>query len=55
ERAGLCAFVSRNHSILTNVESNLARLIRGEISNPPAFGARIVAMVLGDGGLFSQS
>ncbi|GKZ86236.1 aspartate aminotransferase [Aspergillus niger] len=54
ERAGLCAFVSRNHSIATNVESNLAQLIRGEISNPPAFGARIFATVLEDGGLFSQ-
>lgn len=54
ERAGLCAFVSRNHNIATNVESNLAQLIRGEISNPPAFGARIVAAVLGDSCLFSQ-
>ncbi|KAI2823346.1 hypothetical protein CBS63078_6751 [Aspergillus niger] len=54
ERAGLCAFVSRNHSIAMNVESNLAQLIRSKISNPPAFGARIVATVLGDGGLFSQ-
>ncbi|GLA21571.1 aspartate aminotransferase [Aspergillus niger] len=54
ERAGLCAFVSRSDSIATNVESNLAQLIRCDISNPPAFGARIVATVLGDGGLFSQ-
>ncbi|GKZ91457.1 aspartate aminotransferase [Aspergillus niger] len=54
ERTGLCAFVSRNHSIATNVESNLAQLIRCDISNPPAFGAGIVATVLGDGGLFSQ-
>ncbi|GLA09732.1 aspartate aminotransferase [Aspergillus niger] len=54
ERAGLCAFVSRNDSIATNVESNLAQLIRCDISNPPAFGARIVPTVLRDGGLFSQ-
>lgn len=30
------------------VESALAQLIRVEISNPPAFGARIVAAVLED-------
>ncbi|PYI16570.1 PLP-dependent transferase [Aspergillus violaceofuscus CBS 115571] len=54
ERTGLCAFVSRNHKVASNVESNLAQLIRGEISNPPAFGARIVTAILADDGLSSQ-
>ncbi|KAJ5175685.1 uncharacterized protein N7482_001562 [Penicillium canariense] len=48
ERIGLCAFVSRTRTLATAVESTLAQLIRFEISNPPAFGARIVAAVLED-------
>ncbi|KAL2814024.1 PLP-dependent transferase [Aspergillus granulosus] len=48
ERIGLCAFVTSSSSTATAVESSLAKLIRVEISNPPAFGARIVAAVLED-------
>ncbi|PYH85795.1 PLP-dependent transferase [Aspergillus uvarum CBS 121591] len=50
ERTGLCAFVSRSHNVSSNVKSNLAQSIRGEISNPPAFGARIVTAILADDG-----
>jgi aspartate aminotransferase len=48
ERVGLCAFVSQSSTAAEAVESTLAQLIRVEISNPPAFGARIVAAVLED-------
>uniref|UniRef100_A0A093VIS2 Aspartate aminotransferase n=1 Tax=Talaromyces marneffei PM1 TaxID=1077442 RepID=A0A093VIS2_TALMA len=48
ERIGLCAFVSHSTTAAVAVESALAQLIRVEISNPPAFGARIVAAVLED-------
>lgn len=48
ERVGLCAFVSQSTTLAEAVESTLAQLIRVEISNPPAFGARIVAAVLED-------
>ncbi|SPB50637.1 unnamed protein product [Aspergillus niger] len=52
---GVCISFAKSMGIIaTNVESNLAQLIRCDISNPPAFGAGIVATVLGDGGLFSQ-
>ncbi|RAH64386.1 PLP-dependent transferase [Aspergillus aculeatinus CBS 121060] len=54
ERTGLCAFVSRNHNIANNVESSLAQLVRSEISNPPAFGARVVTAILANDGLSSQ-
>ncbi|KAL4752279.1 hypothetical protein BDW72DRAFT_202500 [Aspergillus terricola var. indicus] len=46
ERIGLCAFVTSSPTTAVAVESTLAQLIRAEISNPPAFGARIVAAVL---------
>jgi aspartate aminotransferase len=48
ERIGLCAFVTASATTATAVESTLAQLIRVEISNPPAFGARVVAAVLGN-------
>ncbi|KAL4819979.1 PLP-dependent transferase [Aspergillus spinulosporus] len=46
ERIGLCAFVTSSSSTAVAVESTLAQLIRAEISNPPAYGARIVGAVL---------
>ncbi|CEL00999.1 hypothetical protein ASPCAL00591 [Aspergillus calidoustus] len=54
ERIGLCGFVTASATAATAVESTLAQLIRVEISNPPAFGARVVAQVLGDQGLREQ-
>ncbi|KAL2838468.1 putative aspartate aminotransferase [Aspergillus pseudoustus] len=48
ERIGLCAFATSSSTIATAVQSTLAQLIRVEISNPPAFGARVVAAVLED-------
>ncbi|CRL17816.1 Aspartate/other aminotransferase [Penicillium camemberti] len=54
ERVGLCAFSSNTPTIAAAVESSLARMIRVEISNPPAFGARIVAAVLEDEELYAQ-
>ncbi|KAJ5973315.1 hypothetical protein N7481_010525 [Penicillium waksmanii] len=41
--------------VLTRVEfSSLARMIRVEISNPPAFGARVVVAILEDEELYAQ-
>ncbi|KAJ5878811.1 hypothetical protein N7455_002276 [Penicillium solitum] len=54
ERVGLCAFSSNTPTIAAAVESSLARMIRAEISNPPAFGARIVAAVLEDEEFYAQ-
>ncbi|ETS84131.1 hypothetical protein PFICI_02156 [Pestalotiopsis fici W106-1] len=48
ERVGLVSFVTQTPSAAMAVESRLAQFVRSEISNPPAFGARIVAAVLGD-------
>ena len=36
------------------MKSQLAVLQRSEISNPPAYGARLVAMILGQPQLFAQ-
>lgn len=38
----------------TAVQSKLAKWTRAEISNPPAFGARITATILGEEGLHDQ-
>ncbi|KAL1599456.1 putative secondary metabolism biosynthetic enzyme [Paraconiothyrium brasiliense] len=48
ERVGLVNFITQTPEAAIAVESKLAQLTRVEISNPPAFGARIVAAVLGD-------
>lgn len=54
ERVGLCAVVTQTATAAEAVESTLAQLIRAEISNPPAFGARIVASVLEDGNIAAE-
>ncbi|CAK4034121.1 PLP-dependent transferase [Lecanosticta acicola] len=48
ERAGALHFVTTSEAEVRVVESHLEWLIRSEISNPPAFGARVAAEVLGD-------
>ena len=48
ERIGALAFLSRSKEEVAVIESHLEQLMRAEISNPPAFGARIVAEVLQD-------
>ncbi|RAL02671.1 putative aspartate aminotransferase [Aspergillus ibericus CBS 121593] len=54
ERVGLCAVVTRTSTVAAAVESALAQLIRAEISNPPAFGARVVTAVLADDALRAE-
>ncbi len=40
--------------VTDNIRSQLKRLIRGAISNPPAFGARIASLILNDSALYQQ-
>lgn len=58
ERAGCFHFVtapgSGSEGTVSRVSSQLAVLQRSEISNPPAYGARIAATVLNDARLFSE-
>lgn len=58
ERAGAFHFVtapgSDAESTIGRIGSQLAILQRSEISNPPAYGARIAATVLNDDALFKE-
>jgi Aspartate/tyrosine/aromatic aminotransferase len=58
ERTGAFHFVSAPGADAStanaNIASQLAILQRSEISNPPAYGARIVSKVLNDPALFAQ-
>jgi aspartate aminotransferase, cytoplasmic len=58
ERAGCFHFVASpgtNAGMTTNrIASQLAILQRSEISNPPAYGARIASLVLNDKALFAE-
>ena len=58
ERAGCFHFITmpspEAQDIAARVESQLAILQRSEISNPPAYGARLASMVLNNEKLFMQ-
>jgi aspartate aminotransferase, cytoplasmic len=58
ERAGCFHFVTAPSSdaseTITRIASQLAILQRSEISNPPAYGARIASTVLNDPALFDE-
>ncbi len=54
ERTGALTVVSQTPEIAKNVRSQLAKLLRSMISNPPAFGARIVSRVLNDAQLYLE-
>lgn len=58
ERAGCFHFItspsSDAESTIARIASQFAILQRSEISNPPAYGARIVALVLNDEKLFAE-
>lgn len=58
ERAGCFHFVTSPdadaQNAISRIGSQLAILQRSEISNPPAYGARIAAMILNDDKLFSE-
>jgi aspartate aminotransferase len=58
ERAGCFHFITGANSdateTITRIGSQLAILQRSEISNPPAYGARIASLVLNDEALFAE-
>jgi aspartate aminotransferase, cytoplasmic len=54
ERTGALTVVCRDEQIKLCMHSQFRRLIRGMYSNPPAYGARIVAKVLNDPELFDE-
>ncbi|KAF2019299.1 aspartate aminotransferase [Aaosphaeria arxii CBS 175.79] len=58
ERAGCFHFITSPstdaQSVVSRVASQLAILQRSEISNPPAYGARIASIVLNDAELFAE-
>ncbi|KAM5437777.1 Aspartate aminotransferase, cytoplasmic [Microsporum ferrugineum] len=58
ERAGAFHFITapgpNSAEALSNVASQLAILQRSEISNPPAYGARLASLVLNDPALFKE-
>ncbi|KAF9915545.1 Aspartate aminotransferase, cytoplasmic [Lobosporangium transversale] len=54
ERAGNLVIVSKTPEIKTKIESQIAKAQRAVISNPPAFGSRIVSTVLSDEKLYAE-
>lgn len=54
ERTGCLTVVSNSNEIARNVRSQLSKLNRSSISNPPAYGARIVGKVLNDAQLYAE-
>ncbi|KAL1713481.1 pyridoxal phosphate-dependent transferase [Schizophyllum commune] len=54
ERVGALHIVAKSADAAARVKSQLAVLQRSEISNPPAYGARLVSMILGQPELFAQ-
>jgi aspartate aminotransferase len=54
ERTGNLTIVAKSPEQTKRVFSQFEKLQRSEISNPPAFGARIVDIVLNDEALFAE-
>ncbi|KAJ3370648.1 Aspartate aminotransferase, cytoplasmic [Allomyces arbusculus] len=54
ERTGALTVVTKSPETAQAVKSQLAKLSRAAISNPPAFGARIVSTVLNDAVLYAE-
>ncbi|CAO3578387.1 unnamed protein product [Absidia cylindrospora] len=54
ERAGNLTFVCKTPEDTKRVLSQLEKLQRSEISNPPAYGSRIVDIVLNDEALYAE-
>ena len=54
ERVGALHIVVSSPEIAEKVRSQLSVLTRSEISNPPAYGARLVARILNDPELFEE-
>ena len=54
ERIGALHVVASSTEVANRIRSQLSVLARSEISNPPAHGARLVALILNDPLLFEQ-
>jgi aspartate aminotransferase len=54
ERCGCLTVVARHPEQAKAVHSQLSKISRASISNPPAFGARIVTMILQDPVLYAE-
>lgn len=54
ERVGALHLVGVDKAAADRIRSQISVLQRSEISNPPAFGARIMALILNDANLFNQ-
>jgi len=54
QRAGCFHFVTHTEETKTRILSQLEILQRSEISNPPAYGARVASTVLNDEALFRE-
>ena len=54
ERCGCLSVVTSTPEKAVEVSSQLCKLIRASYSNPPAFGARIVSLVLNTPALFEE-
>jgi len=54
ERVGAMHVVSNTAETAARVMSQLSVLQRSEISNPPAYGARLVSLILNDSNLFEE-
>jgi aspartate aminotransferase len=54
ERVGVIHVLHNNAVVNKAIKSQLNKIIRSEISNPPAYGAKIVATILSDPQLYAQ-
>ena len=54
ERAGCLTVVTATSQLADHASSQLCKLIRANYSNPPAFGARIVSLVLNSPQLYAE-
>lgn len=54
ERVGALHVITPNKDAANRVRSQLSVLQRSEISNPPSYGARVVALILNNAELFEQ-
>lgn len=54
ERIGNLTVVVNNPEVIVNIKAQVTLIIRGNYSNPPAYGARIVSHVLSDPDLYAE-
>jgi aspartate aminotransferase len=54
ERAGCLTVVAQSQKQAEHISSQLCKIIRPAMSNPPAFGARIVSLVLNTPELYQE-